>query len=203
MNLFSQKIYEPIFLCGKRGVGKDTLADFLEQKVQESGGSVVRVAFADPIRKLTMDMLSLKTKEQYDTFKRDSHLCYINHIPVRISGREFIRALGMGTRDFNENFYVDYVKDSYYKFLNDKTKTLFVVTDLRFENELDFALTNNGIIVKIDRESGQADSHISDKGISDSVCSAILKNGGTIESLYEKFCKCLKESLKIDSPISE
>jgi len=86
-------------------------------------------------------------------------------------------------RYYNPNQFVDYVEDK----INFLTRVNYIVTDLRFDNELEFLKRKNAFIVKVVRDEDTAtDSHITERGFDDSQCDVVIYNNGSIEELTEK-----------------
>ncbi len=145
-----------IALCGFKGCGKDYAG-----KVIFDALGHLPVAFADPIKDLIIDTYHLKGIEEYDVFKRTYHTI----MGREVSGRRIVRETGMAIRNTNPNFATDYVSTY---------QTPVVVTDLRFDNELQFCKNQNMVIIKI--LGGESDGHITEQGIDDSHCDIIISN---------------------------
>jgi hypothetical protein len=64
----------------------------------------------------------------------------------------------------------------------------YVITDVRFNNELEFIKKYNGLTIKVQRDTlTNIDSHISESYIDELQTHYTIKNSGTIEELYENF----------------
>jgi hypothetical protein len=61
----------------------------------------------------------------------------------------------------------------------------WVITDMRFPNELD-AVRVYGITIRLRRNSDQSSCHLSETALDDSVFDYIIDNNGTIDELLEK-----------------
>jgi hypothetical protein len=100
-----------------------------------------------------------------------------------VSGRHVVREIGMLMRYYNSNQFIDYVEDR----VNFLTQVNYIVTDLRFDNELEFLKRKNAFIVKVVREQyTPTDLHITERGFDDSQCDVVIYNNGSIEELTEK-----------------
>ncbi len=118
-------------ICGKAGSGKDTIGDFLAEKY-----NFKKIALADPIKRLVKDVFALDDYTVYDRVAREQEL-------ERWKGWTVRKLLQyIGTELFREN--IDgaiWVKSLWYKIQDDKTNN-YVVTDLRFPNEIQYFKDN-------------------------------------------------------------
>ena len=103
-----------IGLCGKMRAGKDTAADFLQKKIEADGFKVIRLAFADPLKRIAgVVQKQLRLPEEKD--------------------RELLQMLGQWARSKEKNIWVQQIErvlDSNYM-----QDTAVIVTDVRFPNE--------------------------------------------------------------------
>lgn len=103
-----------IGLCGKMRAGKDTAADILQKKIEADGFKVIRLAFADPLKRIAgMVQKQLQLPEEKD--------------------RELLQMLGQWARSKDGNIWVKQIErvlDSEYM-----QNTAVIVTDVRFPNE--------------------------------------------------------------------
>lgn len=168
-------------ICGKAGAGKDTIGDYLIDKY-----GFKKIALADPIKRLVKDVFVLDDHTVYDRVAREQQLENWPDWTVR-KLLQFI-----GTELFREN--IDdavWVKSLWYRIQADK-ETNYVVTDIRFPNELQFFKDNDAdgdfVCLKVIRE-GQ-DGNV---GISGHASEAYdlqgdqeIDNNGSYEDLYNK-----------------
>jgi hypothetical protein len=114
-----------IGICGKAGAGKDTIGDHL---IKEYGFE--KIAFADPIKRLVKDVLVLDDHTVYDRVAREQPL-------EQWGGRSVRECLQfIGTDLFREQFDNDiWVKSLWFRIQNSEKN--YVITDLRFPNEID------------------------------------------------------------------
>lgn len=167
-----------IALTGAKGCGKDTVADILTTAYYVPvDGRVRRVAFADPIKHEVMKIFDLKTISEYDTFKR-SIMVMESLGGVSFDGRHVVREIGMLMRRYDVNQFVDYVDQQ----INSDPDAIWVITDLRFDNELIHLQNLGAKIVKIERPVLQSiDTHITERGFDNSVCDIVIENKSTLE----------------------
>jgi len=181
-----------IALTGPKGSGKDTVADIIVNRYQH----VTRVAFADPIKTVVQHIFKLdKTNnDQYDRIKRSRiEICGGNHETTwkNVDGRHVVREIGMIMRSYDPSQFTKYVSDQIDKAL--KSSKIFVVTDLRFDNEYIMLKEYGAEIIKILRPEYHYDGHITERGFDDYLVDRIINNDGSLEALEKQVNTIFKE----------
>jgi len=169
-----------IGICGKAGSGKDTIADHLVQKY-----GFERIALAEPIRRLVKDVFVLDHHTVYDRVAREQELTDWPGWSVR-KLLQFI-----GTELFRQNIEDDIWVKSLWLTVKQNPDKNYVVSDIRFPNEMQFFIDNGGenfVSFKTVREGcngcvGIA-SHESEKYNLDA--QYVFQNDDTIQELYRK-----------------
>lgn len=153
-----------IGISGFKGVGKDTLADALENSVNKLPmiGSIGRFAFAAPLYAMMDALLPFigvdPSKEPTTRENKESPLPVIG-----ASRRVLLQTLGTEWgRMLDQDFWL--------KILEARIKAsrfdVVMVTDVRFDNEAKLITDNGGFIINIERPGfGAQDEHRSEKGI--------------------------------------
>jgi hypothetical protein len=159
--------------------------------------------WAGPLRKvasilLGMDEQYLYTKEFKESILPDYWDQHIEHISIPTSGRQFLQLLGtdairMGlhTDAWINALMAEYKSPKMSKYNPSK----WVVSDTRFENELQAIKDRNGICIKIVRPSlVSTDSHSSETSL-DHITDwdHVIINDGTIEDLIGKVRAILEQ----------
>lgn len=185
-----------IGVCGKAGSGKDTIADYL---IKTKGFK--KIALADPIKRLVKDVFVLDDHTVYDRVAREQPLKNFPNWSVR-KLLQFI-----GTELFREQLDDSiWVKSLWYRIQQDKDNN-YVVSDIRFPNELNFFRDNaksDFVSIKVIRNGcdgnvglevhplkkfflkliGKDHRHASEKY--DLNAEITIENNGTFEELYAK-----------------
>jgi len=169
-----------IGIIGLKGSGKDTLGDLLVQH-----HDFVKVAYADPIKLAVCEMLGVELSD-YDEFKRSPFKSTQGDICVH--GRDFVVGVGMMMRNNNENQFIEYVN----KCIDCNKNT--VITDVRFQNEVDHIRALGGTIIEVQREGCSAAHHITEALPGTGASDVVLDNTGTIEELNNKLTEVLNEA---------
>lgn len=164
-----------IFLTGPKGSGKDTVA----QLIAEQYPNVKTIAFADPIKDVLQNLFNLKSKDQYDEFKRLRIEVKLSEYTAITDGRKLVREVGMLMRSYDTRQFIDYV----WKAIAADPNALWVVTDMRFDDEYLMAKQLGAKIVKITRPYYDYDGHISERNFDDHLVDNILHNDGDLDYL--------------------
>ena len=170
-----------IALTGPKGSGKDTVAELIKQKYN-TFYNIKSIAFADPIKKVVQHIFDLNplSVDQYDLFKRTT-LDYElpGYLSQKIEGRRVVREIGMMMRQYDEKQFTQYV----WKEIAADPNALWIVTDLRFDNEYMMLKQLGAKIVKITRPHYEYDGHITERAFDDHLVDSILHNDEDLEYL--------------------
>lgn len=175
-----------VALTGPKGSGKDTVAQMIVDKYANQM-DVRLIAFADPIKKVVQHVFGLdsRTNDEYDAFKRTT--LTFNLPGSRMAsqpGRHVVREIGMLMREYDDRQFTDYVASQF----KAHPEALWVVTDLRFDNEYTM-LRSAGFgakVVKIIRPQYEYDGHITERAFDDHLVDQILMNDGPLGFLEER-----------------
>lgn len=165
-----------IGLTGYARSGKDTVANIL---VNNYG--YTRVAFADKIRKLLLEMDPILENGYRLSSTLEDYGWEVAKSKPEV--RRLLQTLGVGARNiFGPQFWVH---EALKTMLDDlKPDLKYVVTDVRFLNEADMIKANNGQIWRIKRTGVVAyNRHISETEMDGYKVDQIFTNNGTIEDL--------------------
>ena len=171
-----------IALTGSKGSGKDTVGQLISDLC---GGQTI--AFADPIKnvvehvfQLPVQGIGLEDHQAYDQFKR-TRLTF--DLPkfnmMSLDARHVVREIGMLMREYDDKQFNKYVKE---KIESDPSK-IWVVTDLRFDNEYTMLKSIGAKVVKITRPAYTYDGHITEREFNDSLVDYTLMNDGSLDYL--------------------
>lgn len=169
-----------VALTGPKGSGKDTVGQLIKELYPNQ--NVRTIAFADPIKKVIQHLFNLdaENNDQYDLFKRTTLTYQLkDHLTHSVNARHVVREIGMLMRKYDEKQFVQYIWDEYTK---DPT-ALWIVTDLRFDNEYMELKKMGAKIIKIARPSYHYDGHITERGFDDSLVDKVVMNDGDLDFL--------------------
>lgn len=161
--------YPLIGISGKAGSGKDTLGSYISERYGYHHES-----FARPLKE------ALNTIFNWDMDKWNDREWKEQILPeFEVSPRSLVQTLGTewGRKMIDPDLWV--------KLLGLKIKFPCVITDVRFPNEAKFIKENNGLVIKLSRESGAVLAHASE--VLDFEPNVVLENTGSIQDLFDKF----------------
>jgi hypothetical protein len=146
-------------LCGFSSSGKDSAALHL---VENHG--FIRVAFADKLREyaynIDPDIHIGDGKYASLQYLVDQHGWELAKRQYK-SVREFLQKLGHMTREtFGDSFWINQALNSKVVLNNER----IVITDVRYQNEIDAVVDCGGYIIRIHREGvGPVNNHVTEK----------------------------------------
>ena len=182
-----------IGLVGKKGSGKDTFAD----KFMEFNDTYIKYSFAQPLKEACKVLFLFSEEQIYG----DASIKETTDPRWGLSPRKILQTFGTDifrkdlSKYFPEldhignNFWTNHFKMWYEK---NKDKNI-IVSDVRFQNEVDLISELGGFVFKIDRGTrkdttkSEYAQHASEKAM-DSISNldGTIYNNGTKEDLYEE-----------------
>lgn len=169
-----------VALTGPKGSGKDTVGALIKQMYPDLRPETI--AFADPIKHAVRHIFNLGDESvySYDRLKRADLMLRDDEKYYTIDGRRLVREIGMLMRSYDEKQFTQYVYDTITK----DPDRLWVVTDMRFDNEYSFLKQKlNAKMIKIIRPSYNYDGHITERAFDDHLVDHVLMNDGDLDYL--------------------
>ena len=200
-----------IGLKGYKGVGKDTVADYL---VAEYG--FTKVAFADKMKEAVAGLFGI-SREQVDQFKNNDgnsldlvevHIDIASRVEYVYTWREFLQRFGteMGRNIFGEDFWVDQLAlelPLYKQHVTALSQYVYtwdwrvdgdiVIPDARFENEARRIRELGGHMVEIRRPGYEPDGHASEEPLPEDLINHRIVNGSSVDILYSLVDEVINE----------
>jgi hypothetical protein len=176
-----------IGLNGRRGSGKDTVANYLKTYYARDFRSL---AFADPIRAMLAAAFGWGP-EMFEYPLKDTVIENLGLAP-----RDFMQPLGTewGREMMYEDIWIDIAAQKVMPLIGAGFNV--IITDVRFENEAEWIRSNGGVVWHIDRDSVVEDSHKSESGIKFVKGDVRINNNETLGWLYENVEIVAKKLLK-------
>lgn len=175
-----------VALVGQKRVGKDTFADIFIEQAENffNKEDIMRASLAAPIKSGLAELLQLPK----ETFT-DDDLKERVHPELGFTPRHLLQWLG--TDIFREKFGKDVWLETLERQLRMQRPELAIVTDVRFQNELDYMKRMGAYIIQIHRDTGLSDTHESEKGLLTDSEFQIWNDSGVGE--YHQKCKLMSE----------
>ena len=177
-----------IGLTAAKGSGKDLFWKCVNKHFNQNG-SWNRVAFADPIKHKISNLFNIDLKG-LEQLKRDNKVDIVStsgQIYGTVSGRDFVRNIGMLMRDYDDTQFNRYVESQFIE----QPESNFIVTDVRFQNEADLIHQYHGVIVKIERPGYGYDHHVTESGLI--IPDYTIYNNGTISQFDEMVVRTIAD----------
>lgn len=180
-----------IGISGKKGNGKDTIGTHLIEK-----HGYVRVAFADSLKKGCQEIFGLSDEQVFGNDLKEVVDEYWGHTP-----REILQKIGTDLIRNNISKHLPNIgPDIWIRSVERQMKNLqeqgfnkFVITDVRFPNELEWIKKKNGRTIKVVRPvhnfpdyNESFSQHSSEIAIDGFICDHDVLNDSTIENLCGK-----------------
>jgi hypothetical protein len=160
-----------IGITGLKRSGKDTTANYLNERHNYD-----IFHFAEPLKDMITALLAnVDCNDNYFTeYNKEENIPTINQ-----SYRTLAQTLGTEWgRSMDTDLWIRILE------FNSQWSNYIVIPDLRFNNEAKWIKDNNGIILKIIKDTGMIDNHSSESGIYDNYIDHYILNDSTIEDLY-------------------
>lgn len=169
-----------IGIAGKKQVGKNTvgnmLAYYFYDDIRQDNYCCV-CSFARRLKEI-VSILCHKDLEEYESGEfKDS----IDPLTGK-TNREVLQTIGS---EFRRLFGDDiWIKTLFYDYVSGDT---WIVTDVRYKNEADAIKKKGGILIRVNRDTGYNDNHISETDLDDyDKFDYVIDNNSSIKELKSK-----------------
>jgi len=183
-----------IGLLGKKGSGKDTIADHITKHY-----SYKKTSFAKPIKNVCKYLFGFNEQQVngIDKEKIDPNWGVAPRTVLQYFGTDVFRNDINKIMPIGDEFWINRFRNKYYK-----NKINYVIADVRFQNEVDAIHKMDGIIIKVERAVTNhcIDLHESEKNI-DFIDNYdyIIENNETVLDLYKKIDEIILNSKIINT----
>lgn len=161
-----------IGIAGKARSGKDTTAEYLQKY-----HGFTRDSFGAPVRRALMDIIGIKTYEEYERLKELESPILGNKTP-----RDFMQKFGtnFAREQYSDSIWIDSF------FARNVNADRLLASDVRFDNEALAIKNNGGIIIQVSRPGveGIKSNHSSEAGINQELVDYYITNDDSIDNLY-------------------
>lgn len=161
-----------IGVSGKKRHGKDTVADYL---VENYGFK--KLVLADVLKNAIKVLFGMSDEQLWGDKKeiKDEFWGYSPREIMQILGTDLIR------EQFDKDFFTKSIKRDILNSSHDR----FVISDVRFKNELEMINSIGGTVIRITRDIENKDEHVSEKDLDD-IDLYTIENRSSIEDLHKK-----------------
>jgi hypothetical protein len=138
-------------LIGLKGSGKDTLVKELEKKYPNV--KIVNLKFARGIKRLLEDYFNIHVSVYEHPEFKNRKIKRLGKSP-----RQLMIQLGSYFRKLNPDCWINYI-DNYLEDVSDfysedleSNKVIYIFTDVRFKNEIDYLKSKKAILISVERK---------------------------------------------------
>ena len=183
-----------IGISGCARSGKDTVANILYNIIISNDNSCRLIAYADYLKEILGKCFNLTDDELYGSNK-ELPLCDLpirtksgNVLPQYWTTRRLLQYIGTDVfRRIDPNVWVNVVKNE----INSTNYDYYIITDVRFPNELNWILMSGGIhlhVIRSNKDFSDRRTHISENSLSDYCISKayLIDNNSTLSVLRNK-----------------
>jgi hypothetical protein len=192
-----------IAISGKANSGKNTLSKLIIKEIKNmstidniSNLISYQVAFADPIKKIAKTMFpQIPKKHLFGPSLLRNEIIFGAFKDLKpLTVRQTLIDIGTSSRLYNNDIWVENLKNRLEVLSLKDDFSIFIVPDLRFRNEFDFLKKNDFFFIRIKRDCSSNINHESEIGqesILDSEFDHIISNNGTLKNLKEEVIKII------------
>lgn len=181
-----------IGITGRKGSGKDTIADHLISKY-----GFEKLSFAKPLKDMcklvfnfTEEQVNGDLKEVIDPQWNQTPRVILQYVGTDLFRNQMNKILD----NIGDNFWVQNLKLRCLQKIKENKDCKLVITDVRFPNEFELIKELNGQMIRVLRVfslkeedfTETSDSHISETSLDDAVCDYNIINDSSLDSLYRK-----------------
>lgn len=175
-----------IAICGQKGTGKDTVASLIIDQLSNKEIPYKKISFGDPAKQIVCQAFDLRNDRDYNQFIRS-----IITLPngTERTGKSIAKTIQMKLRQGNSKIFIDGIEDSIYEFKGYHPEqfdnVVFLITDLRFKDELKWCRSNNATIIKVKRNGSYFDPLADQPEIDDLFVTDVIDNNGSEQQLAD------------------
>lgn len=168
-----------IGIHGLKGSGKDTVARIISNMVRiEESQKCCSVAFATPLKQAAVSLFDLDPQLFYDQSLKEVFIPAVGASPRQI----MTKLHDCLVPEFGPDLFVRAARNRWRAW---RGRGLFIVTDVRYRREVDWILSEGGVILHVIRAgiSQSPASHSSELGLPVGKFPYVIYNDGTLEEL--------------------
>lgn len=188
-----------IVLSGNKGVGKDTVANFMQDMFHYT--LCKTFAFAKPIKEITSILLDTSLDILDDNKDRSVHEIGITDVSKSMTPRNYYTTIGdMFCKTFGKEVFAKIIL----KQIEESNFEFNIITDMRFRHEYNLLKELKPIFIRVKSNRVKLDTtHYSETDLlylSDDAFDYVIDNSGTIRDLFLRV-KGIVEAIKQKSAL--
>jgi hypothetical protein len=184
-----------IVISGNKGVGKDTVANFMQDMFHYT--TCKTFAFAKPIKEITSIVLGVPVETLDDYKDRSVHDIGLTNISKAMTPRNYYTMIGdMFCKNFGKEVFAKIIL----KQIEESSFEFNVITDMRFRHEYNLLKELKPIFIRVKSDRVKLDTtHYSETDLlylSDDAFDYVIDNSGTIRDLFLRVLGIVKDIKK-------
>ncbi|AYV76469.1 MAG: deoxynucleoside monophosphate kinase [Terrestrivirus sp.] len=192
--------YKIIGITGRKFNGKDTIANYLRDAY-----GYRQIAFAGPLKEICGKLFGFTNEQLHGNLKETPDPTWFGLTP-----RQVLQFVGTNMfrdhmSELNDNFGNDFwllcARKTMEKIFKEDETAKFVISDVRFPNEVEMIKQMGGVVLRVSRPSlndnKNVDTHISELLIDELDVDCDVINNATKEELYNKIHNLFYEKMVI------
>jgi hypothetical protein len=188
-----------IVLSGNKGVGKDTVANFMQDMFHYT--LCKTFAFAKPIKEITSILLDTPVETLDDNKDKSVHEIGLTELSKSITPRNYYTTIGdMFCKTFGKEVFAKIIL----KQIEESNFEFNIITDMRFRHEYNLLKELKPIFIRVKSNRVKLDTtHYSETDLlylSDDAFDYVIDNSGTIRDLFLRV-KGIVEAIKQKSAL--
>ncbi|QIW90261.1 deoxynucleotide monophosphate kinase [Vibrio phage V05] len=129
---------------------------------------------------------------EYANVDADYDYVYYTLLPHTklFSIRDLLQMTGTDVaRSLDDQHWINYARNKYNELVFKNPDLVFIITDVRFQNELELVQELGGTMLQVNREGSLASNHVSDTELGFIEGAIQIDNNGSLEELHEQINK--------------
>jgi dephospho-CoA kinase len=173
-----------IGISGKAGSGKDTFAEEFRNNIINRDTSWFIKKFSSKLKATACQILGVP----FELFENQHFkTTNIGEKWGNMTAREFLQVIGSTMRDYvHKDIWINALFSNYNEVDHYPN---WIITDVRYLNEVGAIKKRGGIVIRINRDTGSNDTHVSETQLDNYPFDYVIDNNGDINNLKNEVSK--------------
>ena len=180
-----------IGLAGKKRTGKNLAAEYIKDILHKKDPHLLTgaIGFADGVKYVAAEALNVDRMTFFDDKNKEKF--FRIGADIELTGRQILQRVG--TEMFRDELCWDFWIYRLMKVIKGQPDFFFIITDVRFINEVRAIKDAGGVVIRLNRETGLDDSHPTETSLDGLEFEYDIFNNGSKEVLKAALEDIIKE----------